>query len=69
MVVLLVTLVYAPTTAIIITLCTIYLHILLFVMSCAYYYRVEYFKDKNILYINFAIKIILPVMVVVPIQK
>lgn len=37
-------------------------------MSYAYYYRVEYFKDKKVMYINFAKKIILPVMVVVPIR-
>jgi len=38
-------------------------------MSYAYYYRIEYFKEKKTMYINFAKKIILPVMVVVPIQN
>lgn len=47
----------------------IYLHILVFVMSYAYYYRVEYFRIKKIMYINFAKKVILPIMVVVPIKN
>ena len=37
-------------------------------MSYSYYYRIEYFKTKKIMYITYAKKIILPVMVVVPIQ-
>lgn len=46
----------------------IYLHILVFVMSYAYYYRVEYFREKKVMYINFAKKVVLPIMVVVPIN-
>ncbi len=37
-------------------------------MSYAYYYRVEYFREKNVMYVNFAKKIILPIMVVVPLK-
>ena len=67
--VLLVSLVYVtPVQAGIVILCVIYLHILVFVMSYSYYYRIEYFKTKKIMYITYAKKIILPVMVVVPIQ-
>ena len=67
--VLLVTLVYVtPVSAGIIVLCVIYLHILIFVMSYSYYYRIEYFKTKKIMYVSFAKKIVLPVMVVVPIE-
>jgi len=67
--VLLVTLVYVtPVSSGIIILCILYLHILVFIMSFSYYYRIEYFKTKKIMYISFAKKIILPVMVVVPIQ-
>jgi hypothetical protein len=46
----------------------IYLHILVFVMSYAYYYRVEYFREKKVMYINFGKKVVLPIMVVVPIK-
>lgn len=67
--VLLVTLVYVtPVSAGIIALCVIYLHILVFVMSYSYYYRIEYFKEKKIMYLTYAQKIIMPVMVVVPID-
>lgn len=37
-------------------------------MSYSYYYRIEYFKDKKIMYLTYAQKIIMPVMVVVPIE-
>lgn len=63
-----VTLVYVtPVNAGIIALCVIYLHILVFIMSYSYYYRIEYFKEKKIMYLTYAQKIIMPVMVVVPI--
>jgi hypothetical protein len=67
--VLLVSLVYVtPVPPGIIALCIIYLHILLFVMSFSYYYRIEYFKTKKIMYLSFTQKIVMPVMVVVPIN-
>lgn len=67
--VLLVTLVYqTPVSKGILALCIIYLHILVFVMTYSYYYRIEYFREKKIMYLTFAQKIIMPVMVVVPIQ-
>lgn len=67
--VLLVTLVYVtPVSAGIIALCVVYLHILVFIMSYSYYYRIEYFKDKKIMYLTYAQKIVMPVMVVVPIE-
>ena len=70
MLVLLVTLVFQkPAGASIILLCIVYLHILVFIMSYGYYYRIEYFKEKKTMYLNFAKKIILPVMVVIPIQN
>jgi hypothetical protein len=53
---------------VVIVLSIIYLHILIFEMSYAYYYRVEYFTEKNVMYVNFAKKVILPIMVVVPIN-
>lgn len=66
--VLLVTLVYVtPVSPGIIVLCVIYLHILIFVMSYSYYYRIEYFKTKKVMYVTYAKKIVLPVLVVVPI--
>jgi len=37
-------------------------------MSYSYYYRIDYFKDKKVLYINYAKKVILPILVVVPIK-
>jgi len=64
-----VTLVYVtPVTPGIIVLCVIYLHIMVFIMSYSYYYRVEYFKSKKVMYVCYAKKIALPVMVVVPIE-
>lgn len=70
MVVLLVSLVLRkPVGVNIIILCVLYLHILVFIMSYGYYNRIEYFKDKTIMYITYAKKIILPVMVVVPITN
>ena len=67
--VLLVTLVFVtPVEASIVVLCVIYLHILVFVMSYSYYYRIEYFKTKKVMYLAFAHKIIMPVMVVVPLK-
>ena len=69
MLVLLVTLVFvSPVSKMTIALSIIYLHILIFCMSYAYYYRVEYFRDKKVLYINYAKKIVLPIMIVVPIR-
>ena len=69
MLVLLVTLVFVtPVSAGIIVLSIIYLHILIFCMSYAYYYRVEYFRDIKVLYINYAKKVVLPIMIVVPIR-
>ena len=69
MLVLLVTLVFVtPVSSGIIVLSIIYLHILIFCMSYAYYYRVEYFRDIKVLYINYAKKIVLPIMIVVPIR-
>ena len=69
MLVLLVTLVFVtPVSSGIIVLSIIYLHILIFCMSYAYYYRVEYFRDIKVLYINYAKKVVLPIMIVVPIR-
>lgn len=69
MVVLLVTLVYqTPVSKAAVALGIIYLHVLVFVMSYCFYYRVEYFSEKKIMYLSFAQKIILPVLVVVPIR-
>ena len=63
------TLVYVTAvSASIIVLCVIYLHILTFIMSYSYYYRIEYFKTKKVMYVCYAKKIALPVMVVVPIE-
>lgn len=56
----------SPPPSISIAVAVIYLHILLFVLSCAFYYRLDLFQDHRLLYIYFAKKLILPVMVIIP---